>query len=930
MPRSLLPHHREELRKSGLTDATIDATGIYSETDPVEIARLLNWSRPVRNCGAALVFPFFNLDGTPSGFARVKLDKPRTGDEGKTVKYEQPRGVSLRPYFPLDALAAIRDGATTLLITEGEKKSLAATQAGVPTIGLTGVWAWCKKMAGDDERELLDALAHVVASGRRMAVMFDTDPRRNPQVNHAGAEFARVLESHGATVVLIDLPLGTRGADGLPGKMGVDDFIVAHGAEKFCKLVADVLRPPAPPRELADWRRELEQRRVESVDKPGLYLDRSPPGSGKSFADVPACRKAGKSLTVVPSHKNAEQVEELLIGQGLNAVAYPKLDKDSCQNLDEANAALDAGRPPSSAVCPGCKFRDGCDYRYDIKAADATDHRISTHARAERCLDHLCEGRRYISIHEDPSDLLRPVMHVADGFESVAALADAARWYVDDTIGQPTDEQGNKIPGHKESQRWFFEKLARVALDMNDALPAATKTARLPLPKPAHKLIGVERVLWAAIKAGDIRPPAVTLQLCLAVAAGEVSELAVTVNTNQITKQTHRSIVGVWRTELPANATIWIADATTTAADAEMMAGRPVIDATPSGGVNRQHDVAQIVHDITKATSKNQVVALLAAVLDKYPQARRVGVICHSGHKKTVLGTARHGNRLDAARQARIVKVEHYRCGESRGANNWLDECDLLVCSGTPRVPPEAIQARLLRLGRVDAATRDGEWVRDYWTGRDERGRLVTVRGWGYRDRDWHAAYRAIVAAELVQAVGRGRSICEHGIPVVVVSNEPLGHPLIDLSVLTAAELKILETMIGLCKPSQAETVGESGATGQSANICNSKMASCAGKQSSVATWPVSTASIANAVGLHERWMTRVLNRLAAIGLVEKVGRRGGWIPCQPASSHPPPSVPFPAPAAAVSCTGPARGRVPCPRAEPVRSHVTESWSRTS
>ena len=57
---------------------------------------------------------------------------------------------------------------------------------------------------------------------------------------------------------------------------------------------------------------------------------------------------------------------------------------------------------------------------------------------------------------------------------------------------------------------------------------------------------------------------------------------------------------------------------------------------------------------------------------------------------------------------------------------------------------------------------------------------MKVVRCAGYRDHDWHRAYRAIVASELIQAIGRGRAILDTGIPVLVLSNEPLGLPLID------------------------------------------------------------------------------------------------------------------------------------------------------
>ena len=90
---------------------------------------------------------------------------------------------------------------------------------------------------------------------------------------------------------------------------------------------------------------------------------------------------------------------------------------------------------------------------------------------------------------------------------------------------------------------------------------------------------------------------------------------------------------------------------------------------------------------------------------------------------------------------------------------------------------PSAVKNRLIQLGMIEAACRTADWTewgKDYWSGITTSGRRLTLQGTGYRDRDWQAAYRAIVASELKQSIGRGRGICENGIPVIVLSSEPL------------------------------------------------------------------------------------------------------------------------------------------------------------
>ena len=59
----LLDHHLNDLKASGLNDQTIAEAGFYSESDPREIGRMLNWNRPASRLGSCLVIPFRQLNG---------------------------------------------------------------------------------------------------------------------------------------------------------------------------------------------------------------------------------------------------------------------------------------------------------------------------------------------------------------------------------------------------------------------------------------------------------------------------------------------------------------------------------------------------------------------------------------------------------------------------------------------------------------------------------------------------------------------------------------------------------------------------------------------------------------------------------------------------------------------------------------------------
>jgi hypothetical protein len=97
--------HREELRASGLSAKTIRKGGFYTETDAGQIGLRLNWGGPAEQLGACLVFPFFDPDGRPADYVRLKPLHPRKDRAGREVKYESPKarrtGPTSRPASPV-------------------------------------------------------------------------------------------------------------------------------------------------------------------------------------------------------------------------------------------------------------------------------------------------------------------------------------------------------------------------------------------------------------------------------------------------------------------------------------------------------------------------------------------------------------------------------------------------------------------------------------------------------------------------------------------------------------------------------------------------------------------------------------------------------------------------------------------------------------
>jgi len=691
--------------------------------------------------------------------------------------------------------------------------------------------------------------------------------------------------------VIVTLPTGPRGPDGLPGKMGADDFIAAYGEEAFRQLIHRFTRPPPKPRDLEEYRAELIRNRVASVASPGVYFDGSPVGAGKSYSDIPAAKAAGTSLTVLPVHRVCEETAEAYNQAGLLAAAYPELNRNTCQAYDEASIAIGAGLSASAAVCLLCRFSKDCEYRFRMEEADNAAHRIATHRRAELSFKTIADGCKYISIHEESSGLLRPTTELSAGLEVVAEIA---------RIAGQTD---------KMDLRQFFWTMESVAVWLREKLQHLADTTPLEHPPAcSSNPRGIDLELYRAMRTAGKYPFGDAVRLCKALAAGELAKTTIRVDrifAKGGEVQIKKSIVAVWQTELPDNAAVWLSDATADFDEVQALAGRPVVNMTPSGTLETRHSAVQIPVDITQGMSSDKVVQILQAVMATLP-AHRFGIIAHKCHLPAIKGTAKEGITLPEALRAKIHKIEYYHSGLGRGSNSWLD-CDCLLVLGTPRVPPTAVRTRLIQRGLAQAAARDGEWKRDYWSGVTTSGKRVTVQTLAYRDHDWHHAHRAIVHAELLQAIGRGRGICPNGIPVVVVSNEPLGLPLVESPCQplgdTAIEvLRILVNRVVSPGQGQGELRGQNPKDEWPRELRGQNP-----KYSTLVFSPLSSPEIAVSVHKDRRWVDRLLLDLAGRGLAEHVGQRGGWVasPAGVAFFQPPPS---PNDGAAAGAVGPAAG----------------------
>jgi putative DNA primase/helicase len=279
-PAGLLPQHLADLRKSGLCDEQIVACCFSSLSDPTAVRQALRWARYDGLLGPCLSIPFFDTAGQPMGYARLKPDAPRKSrEDGKPVKYESPKGSQNLAYFPPWTRTVLKDAAVPLVITEGEKKAARADQDCVACVGLVGVYGWQRRRdKGKDgrprgERQLIAGLAGLPWKGRTVVLCFDSDAADNPHVRRAEWHLAEVFTRHGAVVKVVRLPPGEAG-----GKVGLDDYLVAHGADAFRALLAEAADPETPvgvaPIEAADDPHRLARlflaERCQHADGPTL------------------------------------------------------------------------------------------------------------------------------------------------------------------------------------------------------------------------------------------------------------------------------------------------------------------------------------------------------------------------------------------------------------------------------------------------------------------------------------------------------------------------------------------------------------------------------------------------------------------------------------------------------------------------------------
>ena len=253
----------EKLSSSGIDAEQAAAIGVYS----VDNAAALH---PSYQALPALVVPYFDVAGEPLSplphwppFYRLRyLKSPPSFGGKKAQRYAQEPDSGVCAYFSrgaVDWVQTATDVSVPLLITEGELKAAKACIDGYPTIGLGGVYNFRSQKTGCG---FLPELEAITWPRRCVYITFDSDYRSNPMVVNAMMALAEELCRRGALPFIVSLPEGEH------GKVGLDDYLVEHGAESLAPLLS-----AAESLTLAKGLWDLN-RRVTYIRNPGLVVDR--------------------------------------------------------------------------------------------------------------------------------------------------------------------------------------------------------------------------------------------------------------------------------------------------------------------------------------------------------------------------------------------------------------------------------------------------------------------------------------------------------------------------------------------------------------------------------------------------------------------------------------------------------------------------------
>jgi len=199
----LLPQHARLLAASAIDPEVAAGRGYRSCTEKVVLRR---YGFSAVQCRVpSLLTPIWGASGQIA-LHQARPDEPRV-KHGKPIKYETPRGSRMVLDVPPLVQPQLGDPQVPLWLTEGARKADAGVSKGLCCVALLGVWNW----RGKNKQGGLTALADwesVALNDRVVYLAFDSDVMSKRPVYEALKRLKAFLESRGATVLVVYLPVG--------------------------------------------------------------------------------------------------------------------------------------------------------------------------------------------------------------------------------------------------------------------------------------------------------------------------------------------------------------------------------------------------------------------------------------------------------------------------------------------------------------------------------------------------------------------------------------------------------------------------------------------------------------------------------------------------------------------------------------------------
>ena len=241
--------HLAALHASAISDEVIITRG-YRTVRSIDELRELGFA-PAQFKVPGLLIPVHTTDGG-NGLAVYRPDNPRVLEDRskrnsdgthpcRVLKYEFPKGKSMRLDCPPKCQPLLGDPSVELWITEGQKKADSLASVGLCAISLLGVWNFKGKNEFGSSTFLAD-WDYVGLQGREIRIVFDSDILTKREVRSAIDRLTEHLQRKGAKVTAVYLPHGENGK-----KLGVDDWLAAgHSVDELEALVEMPHSAPRP------------------------------------------------------------------------------------------------------------------------------------------------------------------------------------------------------------------------------------------------------------------------------------------------------------------------------------------------------------------------------------------------------------------------------------------------------------------------------------------------------------------------------------------------------------------------------------------------------------------------------------------------------------------------------------------------------------